>query len=159
MSLGMSIKVNGTERVFSVLKGIKSVPADLREPFNECGVILRNSWAQNFKAQGRPNKWSGLKASTQADRKRNKFNPESPIGVQTGEMMKALTTGKGKGAINSIGKQKASFGSESVKAVVFNFGRNKGSKQKARETVMLNDKDGNKIVNAFRKFLRKKAGI
>jgi len=156
MSLGMSIKVNGTERVFSVLKGIKSVPADLSEPFRECGQILRASWAENFKAQGRPNKWAKLTASTQADRKANKYNPTSPIGIRTGGMMKGLVTGRGNGAINKIERQRASFGSENIKAVVFHYGRDN---QKAREIVMLNDKDGNHIVNAFRKFLRKKAKV
>jgi len=47
---------------------------DLKPPLKRSGVVMTRSFAENFKAQGRPNRWDPLAPNTIAQRRKRSEN-------------------------------------------------------------------------------------
>jgi len=142
--------ISGDEKVKALLKKAGDKAKDLRIPLKRAGILMLGSIDKNFRAEGRPDKWTPLSDMTLSMRRKN------------GKGAKILQdTGHGKGSIvyKPISNTKAQVGTDvkymgihQTGGTVKMFG--KGTvKIPKRKFLLFQDEDNKNIVKIFTEYL------
>jgi len=142
--------ISGDEKVKALLKKAGDKAKDLRIPLKRAGILMVGSIDKNFRAEGRPDKWTPLSDMTLAMRRKH------------GKGAKILQdTGRGKGSIvyKPISNTKAQVGTDvkymgihQTGGTVKMFGK-RTVKIPKRTFLLFQDEDNKSIVKIFTEYL------
>ncbi|MGB8508142.1 MAG: phage virion morphogenesis protein [Pyrinomonadaceae bacterium] len=148
----MSEDIQGLGRLLTRIAKLATDTRHVEKPLKAAGELMRRSVEQNFREQGRPQKWQGLKASTHSRRRRGRGRGGPRILIDTARLK------------NSIGYRLVTEGVEVGTNVKYarrqHFGYPGGvgrgrSKTPARPFLMVQDEDIRGIGDLFRKHIAK----
>lgn len=146
----MANDIQGIENLFRRVRKLATDTRQVQKPLKAAGVVMLGSIQQNFKAQGRPNKWTKLSDVTIARRRKGKGKGSAQILIDRGLLknshsMKVSTDGVEVGT-NKIQAKRLHFG--------FPKGKGRGkSKTPARKFVMFQEEDFDTIGNIFNRHI------
>lgn len=144
--------IQGLGRLLARLAKLKTDTQNVERPLKAAGVYMLGSIEKNFKAQGRPAKWEGLKPSTLKRRRRGRGRGSARILIDTAGMKNAVafrvhTEGLEIG-LNKVQARRQHFG--------FPGGPGRGhSRTPARPFLMFQDEDITEVGNIFRRHIER----
>lgn len=147
----MSAEIRGIEQVLARFIQLTQEADDLEKPFNTAATYMLGSIEKNFKAQGRPEKWTPLAASTLARRKKGKNKTKTgQILIDSGQMKNSVTPERDGSTLK--------IGTNVVYAARQHFGypggRGRGhSKTPARPWLIFQEEDAAAIQKIFSRWL------
>jgi len=145
-----SFEIENNEQIKALLKKAGDKGKDLRIPLKRAGILMVGSIDKNFRAEGRPDKWTPLSDMTLAMRRKH------------GKGAKILQdTGRGKGSIDykvisnqqvEIGTDVGYMGIHQTGGTVRMFGKTKVKIPK-RKFLLFQSEDDKNIVKIFTEYL------
>lgn len=144
---------DGIQGLSKLLGRIRKLATDTRhieQPLKAVGVYMVGSVERNFQAQGRPQKWQGLAASTMRRRRKGRGRGTSRILIDTAGMKNAVDYRVHTGGVE--------IGLSKVQAARQHFGYPGGpgrghSKTPARPFLMFQQEDFSEIQGIFKRHL------
>lgn len=141
------IKIDNKE-LYQVLDKLFERTTDLRSLMKKIAGTMADAVEENFKQEGRPKKWEGLKDSTIKLRTQKGYWPGKILQMR-GELAASITS--------AYDESSAIVGSNKEYARIHQLGgdagRNKKTKIEARPYLKLNEKDLNKILKITSDYL------
>ena len=145
----IEIKIDDKE-LNQVLDRLFEKTSDLRPLMKNIAGIMADSVEENFKQEGRPEKWAELAESTIKQRKKKGYWPGKVLQMR-GELAASITS--------VYSENSAIVGTNKAYAAIHQFGgkagRNKKTKIPARPYLKLEAQDKAKILTQIEKFLDK----
>ncbi len=145
----IEIKIDDKE-LNQVLDRLFEKTSDLRPLMKNIAGIMADSVEENFKQEGRPEKWAELTESTIKQRKKKGYWPGKVLQMR-GELAASITS--------EYSENSAIVGTNKAYAAIHQFGGKAGKGKKveiqARPYLILGEKDLNNISNAASKYLNK----
>lgn len=86
----MAEEIQGLSRLIGRVKRLATDARHVERPMRAAGEVLRRSVEQNFRAQGRPQKWTPLASATLARRRRGKGRGGPQILIDTGRLKNSM---------------------------------------------------------------------
>ena len=136
-----SFKIENNEKVKALLKKAGSKAKNLRVPLKRAGILMVGSIDKNFRAEGRPDKWTPLSDMTLSMRRKN------------GRGAKILQdTGRGKGsmAYKVISNKQVEIGTDVGYMATHQTGKGRIPQ---RKFLLFQDEDNKNIVKIFSEYL------
>lgn len=146
----MANEIQGLGRLIGRVKQLVADARHVERPMRAAGEVLRRSVEQNFRAQGRPQRWQGLADSTVSRRRRGRGRGGPQILIDSARLK------------NSIGYRLVSEGVEVGTNVIYarrhHFGYSGGagrgrSKTPAHPFLLVQDEDIETIAGIFRRHI------
>ncbi|HQU86358.1 MAG TPA: phage virion morphogenesis protein [Pyrinomonadaceae bacterium] len=146
----MANDIQGIENLFRRVRKLATDSRQVQKPLKAAGVVMLSSIQQNFKAQGRPQKWQKLSAATIAGRRKGKGKGKAQILIDKGRLKNSHSMKVSSGGVevgtNVIYAKRQHYG--------FPGGKGKGkSKTPARPFVMFQDEDFDTIGQIFNRHI------
>lgn len=146
---------SGIEGFEKLLRRVKKLSTDTRRterPMRAAGVLMLGSIEKNFRAQGRPEKWTPLSDATLGRRRKGRGRGKAQILIDTARLKNShsmrLTSEGVEIGTNVIYAARQHFGYEG--------GAGRGhSKTPARPFLMFQDEDIVEIGNIFRRHIER----
>jgi phage virion morphogenesis protein len=150
----MSAALTGVTQVLNRFLTIQASLKDLEPAMKASGVYMLGSIERNFTAQGRPQKWAGLAASTLAARRRGKGTGGAKILIDEGLMKGSVTTGDAM----QTSSESMVIGTNKIQAARQHFGYPGGkgrghAKTPARPFLLFQAEDADAIETIFNRHL------
>ena len=136
-----SFNIENNEQIKALLKKAGDKAKDLRIPLKRAGILMVGSIDKNFRAEGRPDKWTPLSDMTLSLRRKN------------GRGAKILQdTGRGKGsmAYKVISNKQVEIGTDVKYMATHQTGKGRIPK---RTFLLFQDEDNKNIVKIFSEYL------
>ena len=136
-----SFEIENNEQIKALLKKAGDKGKDLRVPLKRAGILMVGSIDKNFRAEGRPDKWTPLSDMTLAMRRKH------------GRGAKILQdTGHGKGSIvyKVISNQQVEIGTDVGYMATHQTGKGRIPQ---RKFLLFQDEDNKNIVKIFSEYL------
>lgn len=151
MGLGIAIELDrnrgqGQQGAIRRFKGIETRVDDFSPVLQKIGKSFRTGEKRRFTTQG-GGTWAPLTAKTLKAKAR--AGQDVRILRATDELYRALTTGKGPGAVNEISKDSAAFGTD-LKAAIF---AQRGSGRRRRRLVVVDKRRRARWTTMIRKYI------
>lgn len=147
MGNNIEIKIDNQE-VNHILLDVASKCNDLRPLMKNIAGIMACSVEENFKEEGRPEKWIDLSESTKKQRKKSGHYPGQILQV-TGQLASSITT--------NYDENSATIGSNLDYAAIHQLGGLAGKKQSinipARPYLILTDVELSEIINNAKTYI------
>jgi len=148
----MSEAVIGLTKLFNRLVRMKRKSSDMTPALKAAGVYMLGSIEKNFRAQGRPTKWTGLSKATLARRRRGRGKGSPQILIDKARLKNSMTTRETSDTLQ--------IGTNVVYAARHHFGYPGGtgrgrSKTPARPFLMFQKEDAKAIEKIFNRHLSK----
>jgi phage virion morphogenesis protein len=87
----MAEEIQGLGRLIDRVRQLATDTRHVERPMRAAGEVLRRSVEQNFRAQGRPQKWQGLAPATLARRRRGRGRSGPQILIDTGRLKNSIS--------------------------------------------------------------------
>src|SRR5205085_562324 len=87
----MAGEIDGLSRLVSRVRQLATDARHVERPMRAAGEVLRRSIEQNFRAQGRPQKWQGLATSTLARRRRGRGRGGPQILIDSARLKNSIS--------------------------------------------------------------------
>ena len=144
--------IQGLGRLLSRLAKLKTDTQHVERPLKAAGVYMLGSIEKNFKEQGRPAKWEGLKASTLKGRRRGRGRGGPKILISTARLKNSIAY--------RVHTQGLEIGTNVVYAKRQHFGFPGGpgrghSHTPARPFLMFQNEDVTEVGNIFRRHIER----
>ena len=136
-----SFEIENNEQIKALLKKAGDKGKDLRVPLKRAGILMVGSIDKNFRAEGRPDKWTPLSDMTLAMRRKH------------GKGAKILQdTGRGKGsmAYKVISNKQVEIGTDVQYMATHQTGKGRIPQ---RKFLLFQDEDNKNIVKIFTEYL------
>lgn len=146
----MASGIQGFEKLMRRVKQLETDVRRTERPMRAAGVYMLGSIERNFKAQGRPEKWTALSESTLARRRKGRGKGKAQILIDTARLKNSVSmrlTGDGvEVGTNVVYAPRQHFGYEG--------GEGRGqAKTPARPFLMFQDEDIDAIGDIFRQHI------
>jgi phage virion morphogenesis protein len=146
----MASEIQGLGRLLGRVRRLAADARHTERPMRAAGEVLRRSVEQNFRAQGRPQRWQGLADSTLNRRRRGRGRGGPQILVDTARMKNAvgyrLVSEGVEVGLNAVQARRQHFG--------FPGGAGRGhSRTPARRFLLVQNEDIETIAGIFRRHI------
>jgi phage virion morphogenesis protein len=145
------MSIQGIEKIFRRVKTLADNAKNPAKPLKVASVYMLGSIQKNFRAQGRPEKWTKLATSTKARRRKGRGRGQSQILIDRGILKNSFS--------HRLVQDGAEIGTNAVQAKRQHFGYEGGkgrgrSKTPARPFLMYQEEDVRNIAEIFSRHSR-----